>query len=306
MAILRKNHPVWRYVSLILKILISMSLIYWITRHVRFESLFLFIQDHLIAVLGIFLLSLIHLANEFLRFYLVIRRGHFDHTVQKLVKIFFIGYAFRFLLPGGQGEVGKMLYINGRRSHRLAAYLIEKGSQVYILLIAFGLAINWLFPHYRLLGWGITGLLIIGTLVWKWLMRNRYLNRLIPDLLASRTFFLIEAALGALNIVIISMEYFLLLSRFEMGFIDVSAVVTVVLTVIMIPVSFAGLGLRETAASQLFSDFGVPKDIGIGIPFLIFTLNVALPAFIGVFVFLTNRIELHGVSLETFLRKRDT
>ena len=289
--------------SLILKTLISGFLLYWIVRNVELAQLVQFFKTNLHLVFFVFLLSLIHLLNEFLRFWLVIRLGRFHPSGAKLIKVFFIGYAFRFLLPGGQGEVGKMLYIEGRRSHRLAAYVIEKGSQVYVIVLLFGLALAYLFPGYWFPGWSITALLAIAVIFWNRVTRIRYIRPYVPSKFGSRKFFLLESGLAILNVGIITLEYHLLLARFDPGILNVSAVVVVILTVIMIPVSLAGLGLRETAASQLLQRFGVPLDIGVGVPLLVFAFNVALPALIGVALFLTYRIELHGISFDNLLNE---
>lgn len=292
-----------RYVSLAFKILLSAALLYWITKRVQFASLYRFIITNPVNVLLVFLLAGLHLGNEFLRFLLIIRFGKFTHTSKQIVKAFFIGYAFRFLLPGGQGEVGKMLFIEGRKSHRLAAYVLEKVSQIYALLLLFGLAVAHLFPSYWWIGLSITIALGIAVFFWHRLIKNRFIHPYVPERFASRKFFLWQSVLGAFNILLIILEYEVFIRNFSVGFADVASIVVVVLTIILIPITFAGLGLRETTASHLFNQYGVPLDIGIGVPLIIFALNVVIPALIGVVVFLITRSRVHGVSFGEFLRK---
>ncbi len=306
MAFSFKDHPLARYASLVFKILLSAALLYWITKRVKFAPLYHFIVNNPQNVLLVFILAVLHICNEFIRFLLVIRFGKFPYTIKQLFKAFFIGYAFRFLLPGGQGEVGKMLYIEGRKSHRLAAYVLEKVSQIYVLLLFFGLAIAHLFPDYWLLGWGITGILAIAVIFWNRLIQSRFIRPYAPERFGSRKFFLLESALGAINLLLIILEYEVFIRDFSVGFFDVSSIVVVVLTIILIPISFAGLGLRETAASHLFHQFGVPLDIGIGVPLIIFTFNVVTPAIIGVVTFLVTRSKMHGISFGEFLGKQQS
>lgn len=304
MAFSFKDHPLMRYASSAFKILLSAALLYWITKHVQFASLYQFIVDNPINVFLVLVLAALHLGNEFLRFALIIRVGKFPHTPKQIVKAFFIGYAFRFLLPGGQGEVGKMLFLEGRKVHRLAAYVLEKVSQIYAILLLFGLALAHLFPRYWWLGIAITAILAIAVFFWHRLIKNRFVQPYAPERFASRKFFLLQSALGIFNILLIILEYEVFIRDFAVGFTDVASIVVVVLTIILIPITFAGLGLRETTASHLFNQYGVPLDIGIGVPLIIFAFNVVIPALVGVVIFLSTRSKMHGVSFGEFLSKK--
>ena len=299
-----QDHPLMRYVSLTLKILLSAVLLYWITQRVQFAPLYRFILSNPQNVVLVFILAAVHISNEFVRFFLVIRFGRFPHTTKQIFKAFFVGYAFRFLLPGGQGEIGKMLYFEGKKSHRLAAYVLEKVSQIYVLLLFFGIAVAHLYQQYRIIGWGITALLAVAVFFWNKMIRNRFISPYAPENFASRKFFLLQSALSAFSLLLIIFEYEVFMRDFSVGFITTGTIVIVVLTIILIPITFAGFGLRETAASHLFNQFGVPLDIGIGVPLIVFAFNVVIPALIGVGTFLGNRTTMHSISFWKLLRKK--
>jgi len=62
-----------------------------------------------------------------------------------------------------------------------------------------------------------------------------------------------------------------------------------IMLVNIVPVTIAGLGVREGAAVVLLSSFGVAGPVAISSAFMLFLLNTAFPALIGVLLLLGRR-----------------
>nr|WP_273333797.1 lysylphosphatidylglycerol synthase domain-containing protein [Dictyoglomus turgidum] len=56
-----------------------------------------------------------------------------------------------------------------------------------------------------------------------------------------------------------------------------------VMLVNLVPMTIAGLGLREGTAILLLNKFSIPSNVAFNVSFLIFLLNTALPAIWGIF-----------------------
>ncbi|MDZ7796506.1 MAG: hypothetical protein U5N56_05450 [Candidatus Marinimicrobia bacterium] len=77
-------------------------------------------------------------------------------------------------------------------------------------------------------------------------------------------------------------QYWLILRSYGIGWLEQAKVSFFILGVGSIPVSFAGLGFRETAAHFALREFGVPSSVAVGTAFFIFFVNVFIPAVVGI------------------------
>lgn len=279
---------------ILIKVVISAYLIYWISRHIDFRQLGGFILDNATLVVFVAFLSVALWGVEFLRFFMICRRGGIAQPVRPLMKAFFVGFSFRFILPGSQGEIGKMLFIKGTPAQRVSVYLFEKATLIFATLLLLGPAAWFLLPRFRFPAMGISAGLLLVFLGWTNIARWKPVQRYLPSNLSKRRTFLLQVALGMIHLSLVTVQYQIFLSDFGISFLQTGGVVIIVLSALLIPISFAGLGLRESVAFSLLQPLGVPGSVGVGVPLIVFVFNVALPAIIGVSVFLFRRMKVEG------------
>ena len=91
-------------------------------------------------------------------------------------------------------------------------------------------------------------------------------------------------SMAILMYVLVNFEFFLLLNSFEPVAIQpVISVLPLIMLINLIPVTFAGLGVREGASLLLLKTYGVSEETAVNAAILLFVLNVFLPALIGGF-----------------------
>ncbi len=223
---------------------------------------------------------------EYCRFYLTLKPVTQSVKRDLLVRVFFTGYAMRFILPGGHGEIGKMLFVPGSNTGKVVAYLMDKVSFIAVVLVSFVISFWYLFPGKRFYLLILPVLILGGFILIKRLKKGQIIKRYF---LINYPFLKIgykALGLSLVQFVIVIFQYWYLLHSTGIPPKVVAGVVSIILTVIMIPVSIAGLGLREWASWKLFQNFHVPQELALATPLMIFTVNVLIPAIIGAIVFL--------------------
>jgi len=223
---------------------------------------------------------------EYLRFYVTTKAILSKNATHPLLRVFFSGYALRFLIPGGLGEVGKMMFVPGRYSQRLIAYLADKGSLAFAVLVG-GLAGAWtVFPKMRPYYWI---LLVIVPMIF--LIARDIVLKQGRSLAGERAYpfkkvLWVTIPLSFLHVFIVALQYWLVLRSAQIPFPAVFTTVNIVLFAVMIPISFAGLGVREWTTLQMLRHFKILKETALVAPLLVFVCNVFIPALIGVGVIL--------------------
>lgn len=278
-----------RWIFLLLKVAVSAGLMYWIIHRVDLARLAEFFSAESGTVLIVGLLALLQWAVEFSRLYVVLKDSRLSQPLPTLFRAFFMGYAFRFVLPGNQGEVGKLLFISGKPAYRASAYVYEKAGFVVAMLILAGLGLGRMYPRYTVAGLALTGLMLLLLPVWNLIARRKFLEPYIPERLRTVRPLMTQIGLSLVSMAVVSLQYYLFLAQFGMSFLDSGMVFVLVLAVLLLPVSLAGVGLRESATAMLLATFQVPASLGTSIPFLIFMLNIAIPALVGAFFFLFSK-----------------
>lgn len=229
---------------------------------------------------------------EYLRF-VVALLPIIDHDKEMpLWRVFFSGYALRFVIPGGHGELGKMLFINGRYLQRVLAYIIDKGSLAAAVLFA-GFISAWkIFPQYRSRYWII--LLVTPILVLLIGVFYRKLHSKISGIAEYpyNAVLPVTIPLSLLHVLLMALQYWLILRNFDISFWTVFGTVSIIMIALMLPISLAGLGVREWISLQVLVQFNVTREAALLAPLLVFFWNVLLPALIGVGTMLLFKMRL--------------
>ena len=276
------------YLFFLLKVLISALLFYLALSKIDFHSLQIFWHSEkyliLIAVLG---LGMLQISLEFLRYYLSIKPELGSTIDKRLLKVFFIGYSLRFILPGSQGEIGKMLFLPGSNRFRITSFFTEKFCFITTTVFVLSFAGSYLFPDKTLYFYSLILIVpILSTLI-LYMIKHPLSGKITLEEYPYTKLFLINSVISFVHLGIISLQYWLLLCDHGIGFLDNAAAVITVQSIILIPVTFAGLGLREVASIKIFDMFNIPSESSLSAPLLVFALNVAIPAIIGSIIFMS-------------------
>jgi len=149
-----------------------------------------------------------------------------------------------------------------------------------------GLLLGIFFPHYpprwvnRVLAW--TG---------KFAGTRERLSLIEGEMAAMKMAFKLKflgVTFSCYGVVIV--EFYWLVNNYQSCRFDVVCLSQpLIMLVNIVPVTIAGLGVREGAAVVLLSSFGVAGPVAISSAFMLFLLNTALPALIGALLLLTHR-----------------
>lgn len=277
-------------ISFFLKIIFTVLLFTFLVKKISFRLTFETIKDLPFEVLGILLLTTI------IKFILQMHNWkkivQIDHTVSlsqgQIFKTHCIGLLLKLLIPGGQGSFGKAFYLQPlSKKSSLLLILFEKYFQAWIFFCAGSLAAAFYFPKYMILF--ILIFLIsavspyIVPMVFKKAMTehkwSRYRLRL-PYLYITQIFFLL----------ITFYQYYVIIRLFyPVSIIFISKIVSLILGATLLPISYSGLGLRESVSALLFSQNNISAEIAVACSLTIFFLNSILPALPALFFIFRKR-----------------
>lgn len=223
---------------------------------------------------------------EYLRFYLTTKPILPENNTSTLLGVFFTGYALRFLVPGGHGEVGKMVFVPGKYSQRLIAYLADKGSLAMAVAVG-GLAGVWqVYPQLRPYYWILPVIVPVIFLIARYFILKQRVFLSVVQEYPYKKVLSVTIPLAFIHVLIMAVQYWLVLRWVNIPFSTIITTVNVVLIAVMIPISFAGLGVREWTTMQMLRYFEISKETALVAPLLVFICNVFIPALIGVGIIL--------------------
>lgn len=233
------------------------------------------------------------------------------HPVKKLFSLCLIGSFFNNLLPGAIGGDAVKAYYLFRETNRgesIASVFMDRYVG-YLALLSIGL-VSGIFAFHDLesvrMQW-ISTLLFVsflaGSLVVFGMRFGRrfaavsdfydYFHKMIRNRGKMSRCFLLSLLIQACSIFSIY-----LISR-GMGqrppFAALFVFVPIIITVMMIPISISGLGLRESAFVVLFGLSGIPPEASTSISFLWF-LSIASASLLGAVEYVRYRRSAQGVS----------
>lgn len=233
--------------------------------------------------------------------------------IGELTAIYFIGFLFNNLLPSGLGgDAMRMVELNRhsrRGSDAVTSVVVDRflGLSALQAIALVALLFSWgavpvgiaYFTVAIFLGGLLAGFLLINRPLYAALRARIGLFRrltninLIGNLFESFQRYPLPA-LGRsylvslfFNISLIAMNVFLGLALGAQATLAQYAVfVPITSLVLVIPISFAGLGVREEAYRQLFSRVGVPPEIAVAISLLVYVFGNICTGIIGGVIYL--------------------
>ena len=277
----------------IVKIILALAILYFIFKRIDYRSVLnniLTIKTSTIIILfGVaFIKIVIQIVNwgKYLRI-------NPDYKPQKseIIKSFFIGDALRFLVPGGYGTLGKIYFVNNKKSETFISIGVEKFLQIWCTLSFAVFASIFYFKEINLII-----KLIVTAIVWFSPLILSLLSS-IPKLHKIHKYSFeyskyIPAILGRqiLYMTLTIIQYYVIMTNFtSINFFNVFIAVPLILSANLLPITYAGLGLRETFAIKVLHEYGIRASISVTCSLIIFAVNNILPALVGVYFIIARK-----------------
>lgn len=277
-------------VLFILKVAVTLIILWLIFRRIDFSEVFRSATGIRFSILIVLLIITIT------KFYIQLKNWesclkitvNYTPVKNEILKSHFIGTALRFLIPGGHATFGKVYFVTNPKRATLFSIGIERFMQTWTILWCGSWAGFFYFRQYSLyLRLIVVFLITIIPLIVYWSSRifkknswKRYCTefiRLVPLITLRQLFFFF------LTVV----QYYLIITQFlSIAFFRVLITVPLILLANIIPISYAGLGLRESFAIHLLGEYGIQPEIAVMTSLVIFILNSVLPALIGAYLIL--------------------
>lgn len=270
-----------KVVFFVVRIFISAGLIIWAFSRVDLQKVkMFFLTLEAREILLILAMSLLNWVLQYLRYLVILNKSIVHYTQRQALISFLAGFALRLTLPGGHGEIGKLLLIPGKVKNRLTVYGVEKFTSFLIVLFLFGFSALKIFTgKWYLLFFSLIPILTI--LLYSKLKESRIAKSIfIADLSYGRLVFKVALITVAVYTIFI-LQYWTILSSYGITFWTMASINIIILASIFIPISISGIGIRENVAVALLLPFGIPSEVGLGVPLLVFAFNVLFPASVG-------------------------
>jgi uncharacterized protein (TIRG00374 family) len=227
--------------------------------------------------------------------------------IGELTAIYFIGFLFNNLLPSGLGgDAMRMVELNRhsqRGSDAITSVFVDRflGLSALQAIALVALVFDWnavppLIAYFTVIifaaGLGL-GYLLINRSLYVKLQRIALFRRLTQFKMVQNLFESFQryplSALGQsylvsllFNIVLIAMNVFLGLALgAQVSLAQYAIFVPITSLVLIIPISFAGLGVREETYRQLFGQIGVPGEVAVAISLLVYFFGNICTGLIG-------------------------
>jgi uncharacterized membrane protein YbhN (UPF0104 family) len=255
------------------------------------------------------------------KYYFLVKGSTISHSLASLVKINFIARFYALFLPSAIGrEVVRWIKVTRNKNGKaqfLASIVFERLTFLFVLLLC-GMIPLFFYksnPEIEILRMRVFPIAAIGIcLVSVFIVL--YIFPSIRDLIKSLIFSTLKRIIPKLNVdayfenysfkkmnasifssilwlSIIWQIFFICrllvlikAASVPLGFMDITWIGSLVLLLQTIPISFAGIGLREGAYAYLFSLFNLPPEKGVLIGILFFSQMLIIAAVGGILEFL--------------------
>jgi uncharacterized protein (TIRG00374 family) len=296
------------------KVIVSLVLIVLLLREIGWqETLAKLLQVHPGYLLAALVVALLGVVVRAYRWQILLSALEVEVPLGQLIALYFIGFLFTNVLPTGFGGDPIRMYELSRYTHRTAesagTVLADRFFGLIVLQAMAVVALAFGYPLVESWMIAFTVLLFVGSLLSVWLLLNRRLWQSLgerlkplaslgqkqePVLKGLKRFYeslhgyniaAVGKTLGVslvFNISLITMNYLLGLSlgaRISIWYYFLFVPITSIVTIL--PVSFAGLGVREGAYVFLFTQAGMPRETALSLSLLVYVISIFTPGLIG-------------------------
>lgn len=285
-----------RIITYTSKLLLTCLILYFLIAHLELSKFQATLNKiSLETLFFVFTITIINLIIQFFRFksmsVILTKKPKFI----ELISSFLSGFTFKFLVPGGYGDLGKMIFIDDKVKPRINIFLMEKISTLLLTLFLGTICIATFFKFYLLLPLALLPLFVY--IFFQKLKEFSFFRKFfIQDVDLQKRIF-VHISYTLFIYLSVSIQYYLLSSAFlqtDDSFlqmitkIGVFFLITVILLATnLLPLTIGGLGLRESVGFYLFPLVGMTGEAGVIIPLVTFLLNSGIPAIFGAFILFT-------------------
>ena len=293
----------------LLKVLLTVLIVYLVIAKIGFRDL----RNSIAIIRYSFAIALIYaLIFTFLKalkwHYLVRQTSEKGSSLGDAVKSYLVGMVGGLLTPGRVGEIARTIYLE-KHKRSLIVYLVAV-DKVFDITVVVLLALPGLYYYTDWLVVAGAGIILTGLLAGIFFPHYplRWLNRLlkhtakwagvrdrlslIEEEMESLTtkFKLSFLELTLLCYAMAIVEFYWLVDNYHPCRIALIFLAQpLIMLVNIVPVTIAGLGIREGTAAVLLAPFGIPHSAALSSAFMLFLLNTALPALAGALLLLGHR-----------------
>jgi uncharacterized protein (TIRG00374 family) len=207
-----------------------------------------------------------------------------------------VGVAVGLITPGRAGELTRVLYLDTERKAEFLSLVVADRMLDLIIIVLFAGISVWLLagPQYGLIL--LVGAVLLGTslgvsrALTRWMQETdrsfpgkERLEQLLGQLQVLHPRVIVSGlVLSALTFCLALVQFYWLLTAFEPVPLE-SATVSFPLLLLagVMPITVAGIGIREGTAALVLASYGVAEAAAIDATFLSFALNTLIPGIVG-------------------------
>ncbi len=242
-----------------------------------------------------------NLSLQAVKWFFILKSVFPQARFREAVRSFFGALSLGFITPGRAGELGKAVFLPNYHWQVVSALAVIDTLTLLTAKIIWGFVAVYFYPHEVIIPTAPTqakttafvailaGALFLLGLLLRFApgLRKKFTTAAakIRESLAAanQTRIAIAFLLSLLFVALFSTQFALVVHALHPLEVvpATSAAVLTNITKSLLPISFGDLGVREGAAIFIFGKLGVPAAVAVTSALFIFTLNVAIPALIG-------------------------
>ena len=313
-----------KFLSNILRVIVSVGLLAFIFANLDLQAFFDSIRGANLGWLtAAFIAEMLTVVMRAFRWQILLKAIGVPVPLIKLTAIYFIGFLFNNLLPSGiGGDAVRMLELKPytkEGSDMVTSVLVDRflGLSALQAIAILGLIYDWqavpaalaYFTVAIFVAGLIAGYLLINRPLYLGLQKRIPLFRrltqvkTIGKLFESFQNYPLDAlgrsylvSLG-FNLTLIAMNIFIGLALgAEASLVQYAVIVPITSLALLVPISFAGLGVREEAYRRLFGQVGVASETAVALSLLVYFFGNICTGFFGGLIYLFR--SMRGLVLE--------
>ncbi len=261
--------------------------------------------------------SLLILVLQAIRWNIVLKNIYkYDLELKKSFNIVSIGHFFSFITPSRVGDVFKAKYIaeDLGKLKSVSSVLVDRIVEFGVLLLMAFIGLMYFSSRIfdvLVLEIGAAIIILIGVilacfiafLLVKKYFRDFY-NRVvfeIKTILNNKRTIIITALISVLVWVLSFAQMYLaaLTLGITVSFVEMVLVTAVITVIMLLPITIAGVGLRELTGTTILTIIGVTASQGLLIVWIVLVTLTLFPAVLGYIFYLTNKKKMPKESISS-------
>lgn len=302
----------WRRLFFLSKIVLSVTILGIVMCTVDVNRIGTSFQSLRIPLFCVALLLVpVNLSVQMLRWHFILKTVHVPLSPKDTLRSVLAGLSLSLITPGRLGEVGRSLFVPSSNTIQIVGLVIlEKAYAFLAVLIASAISLVVLGKIWI----GILLVVCVFVIASNLHIVRSLLSRLsfllpfgekVATLWSAWDYFQrkhisLLLSISLLFFSVVFAQFYVLVSAFQI--IDLRpAMISIPLTMAInsLPLTVAGLGLREGAAVFFFSQFGVAKVAALNGAFLLFVIDILLPGLLGLLLLPRMKTRFESITEET-------